>query len=86
MPPGLPSRRFFRKGYARATPHLPHVAASPEHPPLMGALDGIRVLDVSQVLAGPFCGQLMADNGAEVIRVESLDGDLCRRFPPDRRR
>jgi formyl-CoA transferase len=50
----------------------------------MGALDGIRVLDVSQVLAGPFCGQLMADNGAEVIRVESLDGDLCRRFPPDR--
>ncbi len=50
----------------------------------MGALDSIRVLDVSQVLAGPFCGQLMADNGAEVIRVESLDGDLCRRFPPDR--
>ncbi len=50
----------------------------------MGALDGIRVLDVSQVLAGPFCGQLMADNGAEVIRVESLDGDLCRKFPPDR--
>jgi len=50
----------------------------------MGALDGIRVLDVSQVLAGPFCGQLMADNGAAVIRVESLDGDLCRRFPPDR--
>lgn len=50
----------------------------------MGALDGIRVLDVSQVLAGPFCGQLMADNGAEVIRVESREGDLCRRFPPDR--
>ena len=48
----------------------------------MGALDGIRVLDVSQVLAGPFCAQLMADNGAEVIRVESLEGDLCRGFPP----
>jgi len=50
----------------------------------MGALDGIRVLDVSQVLAGPFCAQLMADNGAEVIRVESLEGDLCRGFPPTR--
>jgi len=50
----------------------------------MGALDGIRVLDVSQVLAGPFCAQLMADNGAEVIRVESLEGDLCRNFPPTR--
>ncbi len=50
----------------------------------MGALDGIRVLDVSQVLAGPFSAQLMADNGAEVIRVESTDGDLCRNFPPER--
>jgi len=50
----------------------------------MGALDGIRVLDVSQVLAGPFSAQLMADNGADVIRVESTDGDLCRNFPPER--
>jgi crotonobetainyl-CoA:carnitine CoA-transferase CaiB-like acyl-CoA transferase len=50
----------------------------------MSALNGIRVLDVSQVLAGPFCAQLMADNGAEVIRVESLEGDLCRNFPPAR--
>ena len=50
----------------------------------MGALDGLRVLDASQVLAGPYCAQLMADNGAEVIRVESLEGDLCRNFPPER--
>jgi glutaryl-CoA transferase len=50
----------------------------------MGALDGIHVLDVSQVLAGPLSAQLMADNGADVIRVESTEGDLCRGFPPDR--
>lgn len=50
----------------------------------MGALDGLRVLDASQVLAGPYCAQIMADNGAEVIRVESLEGDLCRGFPPQR--
>ncbi|MGH6621985.1 MAG: CaiB/BaiF CoA transferase family protein [Alphaproteobacteria bacterium] len=50
----------------------------------MGALDGIRVLDASQVLAGPFSAQLMADSGADVIRVESTEGDLCRGFPPER--
>ncbi len=35
-----------------------------------GALQGLRVLEVGQLLAGPFCGQLMADHGAEVIKGE----------------
>ncbi len=35
-----------------------------------GALDGLRVIETGQLIAGPFCGQLMADHGAEVIKIE----------------
>ena len=41
-------------------------------------LDGIRVLELGTTIAGPFCARLMGDFGAEVIKVEALEGDPIR--------
>lgn len=45
-------------------------------------LDGVRILDLTWVLGGPFAGQTLAQLGADVIKVEPPEGDLSRSIPP----
>jgi crotonobetainyl-CoA:carnitine CoA-transferase CaiB-like acyl-CoA transferase len=48
----------------------------------LGALDGVKIVDLTQMLAGPYCTMLLADQGAEVVKVEPLDGDHTRIIGP----
>lgn len=50
----------------------------------MGPLSGLRVIDMSSVLMGPYATQMLGDFGADVIKVESPDGDLVRQIGPGR--
>jgi crotonobetainyl-CoA:carnitine CoA-transferase CaiB-like acyl-CoA transferase len=49
---------------------------------MSGPLAGIRILEIGHMLAGPYCGMLLADLGADLIKIEPRDGDIARRISP----
>ena len=51
---------------------------------MSGPLSGIRIIEVGHMLMGPYCGLLLADLGAEVIKVEPASGDIARSVSPHR--
>ncbi|SAK79975.1 formyl-CoA transferase [Caballeronia glebae] len=49
----------------------------------MGPLSGMKVIELAHIMSGPVCGMMLADMGADVVKVEKVpDGDDSRRFSP----
>jgi crotonobetainyl-CoA:carnitine CoA-transferase CaiB-like acyl-CoA transferase len=55
---------------------------APTETPVTGALQGLKVIDLSRVLGGPYCTQILADHGADVLKIEPPQGDETRGWGP----
>ncbi|HSW17717.1 MAG TPA: CoA transferase [Ramlibacter sp.] len=55
------------------------------NPPAPLPLEGVKVIELTHLIAGPYCGQLLAEEGAQVIKVEPPNGELSRHREPMRR-
>lgn len=81
--PGANTKELAAQGFAAFGQHP---KGDPSHARALGENDaplkGIRVVDITQGLCGPYASLLLADAGAEVIKVEPPDGDYARKFAP----
>src|SRR6188474_1857981 len=67
------------------SPLPPSSSPQPALGPVADALQGIRILDLSRLLPGPFLTMILADLGADVVKIEDSNlGDYMRQFPPAR--
>ena len=53
-----------------------------DRPPVLQPLAGIRIVDFTSMIAGPYCSRMLADCGAEVLKIEELSGDHMRKAKP----